>query len=108
MKQILTIIAIAISSIAFSQTPINFVTLGVQVPVTPKQNVDGSWDFNCTAFYGVENCPYTIKRSNDWVGFVSYADLSIHVAPTKDTDVLSAVALDSADAYRKRNYPNIK
>lgn len=104
---IITLALVAVSLIGFSQS-MNFVTLGVNLNAVPTSNDGGkTYISQWTAFYGVQGCPYDKQRTNDWTGFVAYATLTVK-SSTTSADPFTQIALDSADAYRKRVYPNKK
>ena len=116
-KSILTISFLAIVSFFAFRTPpvstMQFETIGVNLYQLPSYNpADTSFTWTFLAWYGVKNNPYIVKKT-DAIGMVTNATWCAWeglTMKTKTTDATVALktALDSANAYRQRNYPDIQ
>ncbi len=108
MKKSIITLAIAIISIcSFSQTSMEFITLDMQILSLPVPNADSTqWTFRCQAWYGVKGNPYTEKVGPEY-RWAQWVPINV-VAPSTDSRVVLTIALDSANAYRSRVYPDIR
>lgn len=117
-KSILLSVIIALVTIAiFSfRTPavssMQFETIGINIYQLPTPNKNGTWTWNFIAWYGVKNNPY-MKMDTTKAGMIinaTWAKWNSLTMVTANTDAINAtqVAADSANFYRKRNYPDVK
>ena len=100
--------AIFASSFVCHSQKMSFITLDIKFTTLPIQNADSTWSGQCVAWYGVVGCPYSKSAGGEWTGFVQYAVVSYTTKKTFDTNVIQQTALAAVDAYRKKNYPDIK
>ena len=111
---ILTSIIISTASI---KTPapvpaMQFETIGINIYQLPSPTDDGKWKWEFIAWYGVKDNPY-MKVDTTQIGMVTKATWAkwenlTMITTTTDAQESIAVALDSANAYRVRNYPNVQ
>lgn len=104
-----SIIIFGIAAMKPATTPMSFVTLSANVQAASiVQNSDGSLNMTVSAWYGIKDCPYTKESGGQYTGFAQWANIQIKTGINPRPSDIQQVANDSADAYRKRVYPDIK
>lgn len=109
-KTIIILSAILMMAFKPTVTAMQFETVGVNITQLPSINANGTWTWKFIAWYRVKGNTYSVATT-DRIGMVTNVTWGKWVNITMITNSTDAtlaipIALDSANAYRLRNFPD--